>query len=89
MLELVVAAGFLEKIEITIEEHENHTEQHLQMAIDTVSELKAKQVDQYASVIILKNFEQLRIGDQSQYSTPFYTNPGGYKMCLLVHANGC
>ena len=71
------------------EEHENHTEQHLQIAIDTVSELKAKQVDQHASVIILKNFEQLRVGDQSQYSTPFYTNPGGYKMCLLVHANGC
>ena len=32
-------------------------EQHLRMAIDTVSELKAKLVDQHASVIILKNFE--------------------------------
>jgi TNF receptor-associated factor 4 len=59
------------------------------MAIDTVSELKAKLVEHDASVIILKNFEQLRIGDKSQYSTPFYTNPGGYKMCLLVYANGC
>lgn len=64
-------------------------EQHLRMAIDTVSELKAKLVDQHASVIILKNFEQLKVGDKSQYSTPFYTNPGGYKMCLLVYANGC
>lgn len=70
------------------EEHESDTEQHLRMAIDTVSELKAKLVEHDASVIILKNFEQQRIGDKSQYSTPFYTNPGGYKMCLLVCANG-
>jgi hypothetical protein len=38
------------------EEHESDT---LRMAIDTVSELKAKQVEQHASVIILKKFEQL------------------------------
>ena len=71
------------------EEHENDTGQHLQMAIDTVNELKAKLVKQHASVIILKNFEQQRVNDKSMYSTPFYTNPGGYKMCLCVYANGC
>ena len=22
------------------------------------------------------------------YSTPFYSHPGGYKMCIRIHANG-
>ena len=75
------------------EEHENDTEQHFQMAIDTVSELKAKLEDldheqSQTSVFILKNFEQHRIENSSVFSTPFYTGPGGYKMCLKVCASG-
>ena len=27
--------------------------------------------------------------DEDWYSLPFYTGPGGYKMCLGVFANGC
>lgn len=71
------------------EEHENDTEQHLRIAIDTVSELKMKQVDQHTCVFILKNFEQLRVSNESVYSTPFYASPGDYKLCLLVYVNGC
>ena len=26
--------------------------------------------------------------DDTWYSPPFYTGPGGYKMCLVVYANG-
>ena len=70
------------------EDHESDAEQHLQMAIDTVSELKSKLVEQQTSVFMLRNFEYLKTGNRSVYSTPFYTSSGGYKMTLGVHANG-
>ena len=40
------------------------------------------------SVFTLKNFEHHRLENSSVFSTPFYTGPEGYKLCLKVSANG-
>ena len=40
------------------------------------------------SIFTLKNFEQHRHENSSVFSTPFYTGPEGYKLCLKVSANG-
>ena len=44
----------------------------------------------YGTVTTYKvsNFEQLRSTKQVHYSPPIYTHPGGYKLCVAVHANG-
>ena len=34
------------------------------------------------------NFEQFRLKKAAWYSPSFYTHPKGYKMCLMVNANG-
>ena len=36
----------------------------------------------------MDNFEQLKTADDAWYSPPFYSHIGGYKMCLVVDANG-
>lgn len=38
--------------------------------------------------ITFTDFEQFRLKDDAWYSSPFYTHPKGYKMCLKVNANG-
>ena len=38
--------------------------------------------------ITFSNFEQHRKSNNIWYSSPFYTHPRGYKMCLAIHANG-
>ena len=70
-------------------DHEDDTQQHLQMAIDTVSELKSELIQQKTTVFKLSNFEQRKIFNSSANSPPFYASPGGYKMCINVRANGC
>ena len=35
------------------------------------------------------NFDHHKSFDDFVYSPPFYTSPGGYKMCVKVFANGC
>ena len=37
---------------------------------------------------IMDNFEQRKRDNKVWQSTPFYTHPKGYKMCVGVHANG-
>ena len=39
------------------------------------------------AAFIMDDFEQHKIDDDEWYSTPFYTHPKGYKMCLTVTAN--
>jgi hypothetical protein len=59
-------------------------------------ELKAKLEDlEHAAqsqpsvhVFTLKNFEQHRLDNSIVFSTPFYSGPEGYKLCLKVCANG-
>ena len=38
--------------------------------------------------LTMTNFEQHKTDSDEWYSTPFYTHPRGYKMCLCVYANG-
>ncbi len=38
--------------------------------------------------IVMDNFEQHKRDNDTWYSPPLYTHPQGYKICLLVFANG-
>ena len=40
-------------------------------------------------IIQMTNFEQEKHSRRRWVSTPFYTEPFGYKLCLCVYANGC
>lgn len=40
-------------------------------------------------IIQMKNYEQEKRSRRCWVSTPFYTEPFGYKLCLCVYANGC
>lgn len=40
-------------------------------------------------IIKMTNFEQKKRSHQLWVSSPFYTEPFGYKLCLCVYANGC
>ena len=44
----------------------------------------------YGTVTTFKmsNFEQLKSTNQTYYSPPVYSHPGGHKLCVAVHANG-
>ena len=37
----------------------------------------------------MTEFNQHKSSKQDWYSPPFYTHPGGYKICIRVDANGC
>ena len=39
-------------------------------------------------VFKMTNFNQHVSSEQKWYSPPFYTHPGGYKMCIKVYASG-
>ena len=56
-----------------------------------VEELKLAQASVIASPPIqfkMYNFDGLKTNNKEWFSTPFYTHPKGYKMCLNVDANG-
>ena len=38
--------------------------------------------------IVMPQFSRHKRDDDEWYSQPFYSAPGGYKLCLCVHANG-
>ena len=40
-------------------------------------------------IIKMSNFEQEKRSHRLWVSSPFYTEPFGYKLCLCVYANGC
>ena len=44
----------------------------------------------YGTVTTFKvnNFTHLKSTNQIHYSPPFYSHPGGYKLCVAVHTNG-
>ena len=80
-----------------LREHEDDSQQHLQLAISTVQQLKTSQ---HAIITLLQlnkkmpitfrvtNFEYLKRTNGSFYSPAAYTSSGGYKMCINVDANG-
>ena len=49
--------------------------------------LAADQVDSY--IFKFPEFHQHCLHNREWYSPPFYTHPGGYKICINVDANGC
>ena len=77
-----------------LEKHEGDTQQHLQLAVDTVHQLQSKLADlpskyiQMPMKFIFTNFDQHKIGNNQIYSPAFYTSSKGYKMCISVYANG-
>ena len=86
------------------QQHENDDTFHLHLAIETVNkqqkELKAAKEEQKTMsetimagqagrcVLSVPKFNQHKSTKQEWYSPPFYTQPGGYKMCIRVDANG-
>ena len=38
--------------------------------------------------LVMTEYSKHKIDSDTWYSLPFYTGPGGYKMCLRVYANG-
>ena len=88
--------GCEEKVERKdLAEHEGDTQQHLQLAVDTVHQLKSKLGDlpskhvQMPMIYILTNYDQKKNSEEKSYSPAFYTSQKGYKMCICVFANGC
>ena len=78
-------------------EHQNDTQQHLQLAIDTVNhqqmsinKLEEKLVQQQPIPMIFRvnNFDRLKSNSRPFYSPAFYSSPRGYKMCINVDCNG-
>ena len=59
---------------------------HLWFRIITVESLSEPGV--FPTKLTMTNFEQHKIDSDCWYSSPFYANPQGYKMCLNVYANG-
>ena len=66
-------------------QHENDDSFHLHLAIETINEL---QVKERSCIFKMPGFSQHKSSSQEWYSPPFYTHPGGYKMCIMVNANG-
>ena len=67
-------------------EHENDDAFHLHLAMETVIEQQAKEKP---CVFKMPEFKQHKSSKDIWYSPPFYTHPGGYKMCIKVYADGC
>ena len=68
-----------------LEQHEGDDTFHLHLAIETINE---QQVKKRSCVFKMPKFSQYRSSNQEWYSPPFYTHPGGYRMCITVDANG-
>ena len=80
-----------------LEKHRNDSQQHLQLAIDTVNQQEAtiktledKAAQQLATPIKFKitNFSKLKTSNKMVYSPGFYTSHGGYKMCIRIDTRG-
>ena len=74
-------------------EHESNSHHHLQIAIDAVNTLQTKYLalasNSSASITFqLANFHKHKTNSDIIYSPPFYSCPGGYKLCVRVDANG-
>ena len=75
-----------------IEKHEKeYREKHLDLSLATVRlrEEQHKTLSEgEAAVFQLPGYANKKEKNETFYSTPFYTHPGGYKMCINVDANG-
>ena len=87
--------GCTEKVQRKdLAKHEGDTQQHLQLAVDTVHQLQNKLGDlpskqvQMPMKYILTNYDQHKMANVTVYSPAFYTSTKGYKMCIGMDANG-
>ena len=83
-----------------LREHQNDSQQHLQLAIDKVHqqeltiksykklEDKVAQQQSIPTKFRITDFDKLKTSNEAEYSPGFYASSGGYKMCVGVYANG-
>ena len=75
-----------------LERHERDTQQHLQVAIDTVhlqqSILAHLQAKCAPVTYKFTKYAHHKAANDRVYSPSFYTSRGGYRMCISVDANG-
>lgn len=77
-----------------LKRHEDDDKLHLQLALDRIAKLQndvhilQECVQVTPCVIKMTDYCLFKSEEKPWYSPPFYTHPGGYKMCLKVHANG-
>ena len=76
-----------------LEEHEGDSQQHLQLAIDTVrqQQITIRDLAQTTEMPMKYKFTKYnyhKTTDDITYTPAFYTSPGGYKMCIRMYANG-
>ena len=82
-----------------LEKHEGDSQQHLQLAIDTIHkqqsiirEQESKLAYLWSKETIMKykftQYNQHKTASDTVHSPAFYTSPGGYRMCISVDANG-
>ena len=78
--------------------HESNSHHHLQIAIDAVNALQTKYLTLASnssaylgasSTFQVADFHKHKTNSNIIYSPPFYTCPGGYKLCVRVDADGC
>ena len=71
---------------------EKQMPRHLILVLDELRTtrmlLKRETKAMQAQVVKMTNFSKLKRKQEAWYSPPFYTFPGGYKMCLRVDAGG-
>ena len=68
---------------------QTHTHKHTHTGPGWLMDTKGALSSPYAPThIIMPRFSQHKRDDDSWFSEPFYSNPGGYKLCLRVDANG-
>jgi TNF receptor-associated factor 4 len=89
--------GCEEKVmrEEQVRHNEERREEHLQLAVDTISKLRnavsllRMNSNGLRNIVKFTNFTDHNTKSTVWYSPGFYTSLVGYRMCLRVDANGC
>ena len=76
------------RIRREVEDHENGTESHFHLAMETVGKLKEKLVQFEKKRFNMLRFNYYKISDEPFMSPAFYTHQEGYLACIQVYANG-
>ena len=74
-----------------VEHQENEDKVHLHLVLKTVvarAEQHKTLSEGEAVVFQLPGYASKKEKNEIFYSTPFYSHPGGYKMCIRIDANG-
>ncbi len=71
-----------------LSKHEENAQLHLSLATDKVLKLTGMLVLKNTQTIKITSFKQKKLQANMSYSSGFSTSEKGYKMCLVVYANG-